>query len=586
MNIQKRILKSQELARIGKLDEAIGLLNEVITKFPSQPRAHSMLGLFYIFRKQAHLAKDHLEKSLSILFDPTTAENLIVLMMQTQSWTVAHQWSTKLIESGRYKVTHLINHAIILREIGHVQESEDCYQTIINKYPNNIEAKISYGFTLNKLEKFDEAIAIYHQGLLIDKKNYSLLYNLGISYLNHYDYDNALIYLNLAKEENNNSVDLWLTLAVCQAKKRDFREAFESVSFAEKIQPNNPLIPFQMGTLFMQQDNNDEALKFFKKALEYNPNHIEALFHIGLIKLKQEKYQEATQYYQNRTIRKNNRIGKFNDMSLPILDKNTDLIVAWEQGIGDQILLISLIVEIKDKVKSITYISQDKLYPLLKLNYPDLTVIKESESDEFIGKNSNYKKINIGSMMGYIDDWKLFFKKSHTWKVDQKLKKYYENTYKPKNQILMGISWMSANKKIGDEKTIPLHEFTQLIADRQVVSLQYGNVQDEISNVNSKQKCNIMHDQDLDYYYDLNGLAALVSICDIVITCSNVTAHIAGRLGVKTYLIIPKNFGNIWYWNSDNKGISKWYPSVQIFRQTTDGVWAEEIEKIKDLLTS
>ena len=219
MNTQKKILKSQELARIGKLDEAIGLLNEVIIKFPSQPQAHSMLGLFYIFKKQAHLAKDHLEKSLSILFDPTTAENLIVLMMQTQSWTVAHQWSTKLIESRKHKVNHLINHAIILREIGHIQESEDCYQTIINKYPNNIEAKISYGFTLNKLEKFDEAIAIYHQGLLIDKKNYSLLYNLGISYLNHYDYDNALIYLNLAKEENNNSVDLWLTLAVCQAKK-------------------------------------------------------------------------------------------------------------------------------------------------------------------------------------------------------------------------------------------------------------------------------------------------------------------------------------------------------------------------------
>ena len=586
MNIQKKILKSQELARIGKLDAAIDLLNEVITKFANQPQAHSMLGLFYILKKQAHLAKDHLEKSLSILFDPTTAENLIVLMMQTQSWELAHQWSKKLIESRQYKVNHLINHAMILREMGNVMESLDYYQTTINKYPNNIEVKISYGFTLNKLEKFEEAIAIYHQGLVMDKKNYSLLYNLGISYLNNYDYDNALIYLNLAKEENKNSVDLWLTLAVCQSKKRDFEKAFESVSFAEKIQPNNPLIPFQMGTLYMQQDNNDEALKFFKMTLEYDPHHIEALYHIGLIQLKQQRYQEAIPYYQNRTIRKNNRIGKFNDMSLPILDKNTDLIIAWEQGIGDQILLISLIEEIKDKVKSITYISQDKLYPLLKINYPNLTMIKESESDEFIGKKPNYKKINMGSMMGYIDDWKLFFKKSHTWTVDQKLKKYYKNKYKPKTELLMGISWMSANKKIGDEKTIPLYEFTELIADRHVVSLQYGNVQNEISEINSKQKCNIMHDQDLDYYDDLNGLAALVSICDVVITCSNVTAHIAGRLGVKTYLITPKNFGNIWYWNSDSESFSKWYPSVQIFRQTTDGVWSEEIKKIKDLLIS
>lgn len=586
MNIHKKLLKSQELAKIGKLDEAINLLNEVITKFPSQPQVHSMLGMFYILKKQTHLAKDHLEKSLSIQFDLITAENLIVLMMQTQTWEVAHQWSKKLIERGQHKVNHLINHAIILREIGHIQESIEFYQITINKYPNNIEAKISYGFTLNKLGKFDDAIAIYQQGLLKDKKNYSLLYNLGISYLNNFDYDNALIYLNLAQEENKNSVDLWLTLAVCQSKKRDFKKAFESVSFAEKIQPNNPLIPFQMGTLYMQQDNNDEALKFFKKTIEYDPHHIEALFHIGLIQLKQEKYHEATAYYQNRTIRKNNRIGKFNDMSLPKLDKNTDLIIAWEQGIGDQILLISLIEEIKERVKSITYISQDKLYPLLKINYPNLTVIKESESDEFIGKNPSYKKINMGSMMGYIDDWKLFFKKSHTWNVDQKLKKYYENKYKPKNELLMGISWMSANKKIGDEKTIPLYEFTELIDDRYVVSLQYGNVQDEISEINSKQKCNIMHDQDLDYYDDLNGLAALVSICDVVITCSNVTAHIAGRLGVKAYLITPKYFGNIWYWNADDEGFSKWYPSVQIFRQTTDGAWSEEIKKIKDLLIS
>ena len=584
MNIQKKILKSKELARTGKLDEAIYLLNETITKFPRQPEAQSMLGMFYIFKKQTHLAKDHLEKSLSIVFDPITAENLIVLMMQTQAWKKAYEWSKKLIEDGQHNIKHVINHAMILRELGQIEESLDCYQAAINKNPNNIEVKISYGFTLNKLGKFDEAIEVYHHGLLIDKQNYSLLYNLGISYLNNYDYDNALHYLNLAKAENKNSVDLWLTIAVCQSKKRDFTNALESVTCAEKIQPNNPLIPFQMGTLYMQQDNNGEALKFFEKALEYDPHHIESLFHIGLIKLKLGKYTEAAPYYQNRTIRKNNKIGKFNDMSLPILDKNADLIIAWEQGIGDQILFISLIDEIKDKVNSVTYISQDKLYCLIKDNYPEIKVIKESEADEFINYHKDYQKINIGSIMNYINDWNLFFKKFHSWKVDIKLKQYYQKKYKAKNELLMGISWMSANKKIGDEKTIPLYEFSELIANRKVVSLQYGNVQDEISEINSKQNCNIMHDQDLDYYEDLNSLAALISICDFVITCSNITAHIAGRLGVKTYLITPKNFGNIWYWNSDNKGFSKWYPSVQIFRQSIDREWSAEMRKIKNLI--
>ena len=480
-----------------------------------------------------------------------------------------------------------INHAMILREIGCIRESLNFYQTTMDKYPSNIAAKISYGFTLNKIEQFDKAIEVYQQGLLKDSKNYALLYNLGVSYLNIYDYDSAIKYFKLALIQSTSSSELWLTMAACQLKKRDYESAIQSINQAEKIQPDNPNVPFQMATILVQQNKNKEALEYFNKALDIDENHIESKYQIGLMKLKEEKFHEAMNYYKYRTVRKINRIGKFNDLNQPILDKETDLIISWEQGIGDQILLLSLIPEIKFLVKSIIYISQDKIYILVKENYPEIKVIKESESYEFLKGNPNYQKINIGSIMGYINDWNLFFKKFHIWrKVDQKLKKQYENKYKPKNELLMGISWMSANKKIGDEKTIPLNEFTELIVDKHVISLQYGDVQDEILEINSKERCNIMHDEDLDYYDDLNGLFALVSICDFVITCSNVTAHIAGRLGIKTYLITPKNFGNIWYWNADNEGFSKWYPSVQIFRQTTDGAWSKEIKKIKDLLTS
>ena len=584
MTIQKKLSKAEDFAKKGMFAEAIKLLNDILKKFPRQPQAHSMLGMFYIVLKQNQLAKKHLIEAISVKYDKKLATNLISLLIQNKLWKEAYHWSQKNLEKKSYHVGNLINHAMILREIGMVNESIDLYQKIISEHPKNIDAKISYGFTLNKLARYENAINIYHQGLLIDPLNKNLIYNLGITYLNVYDYDKAMHFINLALKQNFESIDLWLTLAVCQSKKRDFLGAIESVRHAEKIQSNHPLIPFQFGTLLMQQDKYEEALLKFMKVLQYDQNHIECNYHIGMIKLNQEKYNEAMSYYKYRTIREYNRLGKFNDMNLPIIDKDSDLIISWEQGIGDEILYLSLIDEIKGEVKSITYITQGKLYDLIKINYPKIKIIKDDGSDKFIKANPEFKKMNIASIMSFVKNWDSFFQRPKIWTVDEKLKQYYLAKYKNEKKTLVGISWMSTNKKIGDEKTIPLKKLLNVFDDEKIISLQYGNVKGEIELVNKEKNCNIIYDNELDYYDDLYNLAALVSICDYVVTCSNVTAHIAGRLGIKTYLMIPKYFGNIWYWNDSNKQ-SKWYPSVTVFKQKNDMNWDDPIQEVKKHLS-
>jgi len=584
MNIQKKLCKAEDFAKKGRLDEGIILLNDVLKKFPKQPQAHTLLGMFYIFLKQVQLAKKHFIEALSVEFDNTVATNLVSLLIQNKLWKEAYQWSQKILENKPYHVGNLINHAMILREIGMVNESIEWYQKIISENPKNIDAWISYGFTLNKLEQYENAINIYRQGLLIDPVNKNLIYNLGITYLNIYDYDNAINFITLALKQDQQSFDLWLTLSVCQSKKRDFIAAMQSIEQAEKLQSKHPLVSFQRGTILMQQDKNEEALIQFTTALQYDPNHIETKYHIGLVKLKQEKYEEAMSYYQYRTIRENNRIGKFDDQNLPIINKDSDLIISWEQGIGDQILYLSLIDEIKDSVKSITYITQDKLYELVKFNYPQINVIKDDESDKFIKTNPDFKKLNIGSIMAFIKNWDSFFNKPNIWVVEEKLRKNYLKKYKEEKKAILGLSWMSANKKIGDEKSIPLNQLSSIISNQTTISLQYGDVQDEINKVNQDKSLNIIHDDELDYFNDINSLAALISICDIVVTCSNVTAHIAGRLGIKTYLMIPKFFGNIWYWN-ESQHQSRWYPSVTIIKQKIDMSWDDPIQEVKKQLS-
>ena len=584
VDIQQQIRKAEKLVQDGQLDSAVKSLQNIVTKFPRQAQAQGLLGLLYILKKDYNLAEKCLIHSLQSDFNEAVAKNLTLLLIQENRWQDAYTWSQKLVIKAYRDIEVKLNHALILRNMNKMDGALDIYKKLLIENPEYIKTYISYGFTLNLLERYEEATKVYLLGLKIQPKEFTLLYNLGITYLNQFDYDNALQYMNLALNQNNQSINLWLTIAVCYAKKRDLDAAFSCIKEAEKINPNNLLVPFQMGSLLLQQDRNEEAIDWLNKVINKEPEHIEANYHIGLIYLKKEKYQEAVRYYRYRIKRLNQRFGKFNDFDLPKLSKDLEVVISWEQGIGDEILYLGLLKNIQKKIKSITYISQDKLCDWIKLNFSDIQVIKETESVNYLQVNPSLIQLNIGSLMAYIENWDDFFKIPSVWKVDENLYKKYLQKYKQNNEKILGISWMSANKKIGDEKSIPLNKLASIIRNNKTISLQYGDVLDEINYVNQENAINIIQDDELDYFNDINSLAALISICDIVVTCSNVTAHIAGRLGIKTYLMIPKFFGNIWYWN-ESQNQSKWYPSVTIVRQKKDMSWDDPIQEVKKQLS-
>ena len=72
--------------------------------------------------------------------------------------------------------------------------------------------------------------------------------------------------------------------------------------------------------------------------------------------------------------------------------------------------------------------------------------------------------------------------------------------------------------------------------------------------------------EEIDNFNDIDGLASLIDACDFVVSVSNTTAHISGAIGKKTYLMLPKNRGQLWYWSKENAK-SIWYKSIEIFER-------------------
>ena len=158
-----------------------------------------------------------------------------------------------------------------------------------------------------------------------------------------------------------------------------------------------------------------------------------------------------------------------------------------------------------------------------------------------------------------------------------------KNSFEKKNQLIIGISWTSKNKEMGEDKSIHLENLLPILKLKNItfLDLEYENSEKEKQNLLEKIGTKIYRISGIDYFNDILGVSSIINACDLIITCSNVNAHLSGALGKQTFLLLPIGKGRLLNWSSINYE-SVWYPSIKIFKQTYPGNWNDPIEKVRE----
>jgi hypothetical protein len=77
---------------------------------------------------------------------------------------------------------------------------------------------------------------------------------------------------------------------------------------------------------------------------------------------------------------------------------------------------------------------------------------------------------------------------------------------------------------------------------------------------------------------DLDDTAAVLSLCDVVISVDTAVAHLAAAMGRPTWVLLP--FAPDWRWALDGER-SPWYPAARLIRQPQAGDWDSVIARVR-----
>jgi hypothetical protein len=137
----------------------------------------------------------------------------------------------------------------------------------------------------------------------------------------------------------------------------------------------------------------------------------------------------------------------------------------------------------------------------------------------------------------------------------------------------VGIAWQG-NPKYRDDRlrSIPLTQFAPLAAvpGVQLVSLQKGPGSEQLQRLGGAFAVADLGPQLDEAAGPFMDTAAVLTGLDLVITSDSAVAHLAGGLGVPTWLALPSLPDWRWLLGRDD---CPWYPTMRLFRQDTPGDW-------------
>jgi len=374
---------------------------------------------------------------------------------------------------------------------------------------------------------------------------------------------------------------------------RRLDEAIADFDRAIAIKPDDASTLVSRGAALFHTDQHDAAKRDFDKAISISKTADVAIsrahLSLGTMLLLNGEFEQGWREFAWRWGTADFK-GALPAFSKPRWDgaPTPGHVLVWrEQGIGDQILYASMLAEAASRAGQFSVAVDPRLHPLLKRSFPhcQFTTLEDA-----LQHNAFDLQLSMGDLGTFlrnsVDDCirnRKAYLKADNHRTDELRCQLQDSGH----GLICGLSWHSKHNTVGDRKSLSLADLLPVLSvhDRHFVDLQYGDTTAERAQLANTTGLQVTRVASVDNFHDIDGLAALIDACDVVITISNTTAHLAGALGKTVFLMLPHSVGRFWWWQAERSD-ALWYPNVRIFRQAVDGDWTAVINEVRDALAA
>ena len=620
--------RAAALIQAGQLDQAAQLYRQLIAAGQAGPVAYANLAV--LSESSAPTAELVALLRQALALQPNFAEahgNLGLLLLRSGEVGPAiacFQAQIRLRPQAAEGYAHL---AMALKEQGDLQASLQASQRALALDPRQLSALSSLGHNLQLLGDPAAAIATYYQRLAFDPNHAETLSNLGISLQAQGDLAYAIGCFSKAVALNPSYPEAHSNLGAALQEAGEFQRAAHHCRAALALRPNFAEAHSNLGNALQSLGDLEGALAAYGQALALRPGFAQAHVNCGMALhcrgdragaiaayqqaialdpanagahanlamalLAQGDYDQGWIEYQWRW-----RTGKIQRPALmdrlpawdpagPPLAPGEPLLLVCEQGLGDGLQFLRYAPALQQRTGAELLLCVPE--PLLELTR--LAGLAERvcslEEAQALETGRWLPLLSVPALLGVTAAQPLV-NKPYLRVPEQRRAAWADRlqaSLQTSEAAIIGLNWQGApptETNILRGRSLPLAEFAPLAKTKgiELVSLQKGAGSEQLKQASFANRfiaCQPLVDQTWDFV----DTAAIILACDLVITSDTAVAHLAGGLGVPTWLLlhpVPD-----WRWGLAGTSTA-WYPSMRLFRQSPGGSWAEVIRSVKQAL--
>jgi tetratricopeptide (TPR) repeat protein len=530
------------LQSVGKLEEAAAEYPEALRLAPDFVDALSNFGGVLCDLGRPEAALPHLEKALALAPSHlTTLTNLALALHTLGRSEEALQHSRYAVDLAPASVAAVERHAGLLSALLRWQEAQPFCELSVSLDPENFAVYLGLGDCYTFQQLHHEAARCYWKALQLKPDCAAAANNLGTC----------------------------LTLGGCR------EEALTLFTKAAELKPDDAMAWSNLGVAALDLGDPEMALQYFTRALALNPAQPEALWNRSHSLLSLGRLAEGWEAYEWRW--------KGQIQARPFPQPRWDgsklygkTILVWmEQGLGDQIGFASILPDLCRAGAHCIVEADWRLMGLLKRSMPGVETFPTADPPCPRTREPEIDfQIPAGSLPRFLRTTLENFPREPSYLIPDSTRaaEFGRRVAALGDGLKVGICWRSKlNRERRSVRYAPLDQWRPILTQPgiQFINLQYHCGQDELLDIQREFGTAVHGWDDLDLTDDQDGVAALISTLDLVVTAPTAVPELAGAVGVPTWILARKTND----WTCLGQNYNPWHPTLRYFYCETTGRW-------------